>query len=463
MIWKNKTCFFLFSLLIFILSRFYFLYVFEFPFNADDAVFGLMGKYISENKDFPVFMWQAHYAGAISSYVFALFIKIFSFSPVFLGITMLLWEFVGALFFSILFDYPLRFFIPFFVIIPFKYNFLSTPYTECFTLAFISFYILKKIYEGNTSAKLLFLFGFLNGFGLYHQPIFMPFFVTSLIMSFKFLKKFKNRIWFESGFIVGISPLIVYNLFNEFTTAGRLGGIILSGTKSNVNLTILFENILNTFNFPFILMILFSLIVLSYFHKHDSFNKKLFLTLFVVSFIFYFFPGVRKARYLMPFFYASLGVITVALEYLKNQNAKFFLLLSSVFVIISTYSFFTFIKTKSYPDFKSVIHFLNEKQIKYCYSNYWTGYPITFISNEKIIVSPRINDRMGFYDRTPHYYKKVKNTQDKCFVISQDLSHVYNMLGMRIEKTKVKFEEYRIAGYYVVVFKYEGDDSIFLI
>ncbi len=452
---------FLLSLLLFIISRIYFIYLFNAPFNADEAVFGLMGKYISECKDFPIFMWQAHYSGTISSYVFAIFIKIFGFKPILLKIVMVLWEIMGVLFFSLIFKHSLMPYLPLFLIMPFKHTFLFTSYIESFSFAFASFYILKKIYYNELSKKALFLVGFLNGFGIYHHPIFIPFFITSVVMSFKFLKEFKNRIYFESGFIVGISPLIVYNLFKEFATVGRFGGIILSGTKSSVNLKVLFENIFDTFNFPFILVILFSLIVLFYFSKNDSFNKKLFFTLFVVSFIFYFFPGIRKARYLMPFFYASVGLIAVSLEYLKVQKNIFFLLLSFV-LIVSIYNFFTFVKTTTYPDFKSLISFLNEKQIKYSYSDYWTAYPITFLSNKDIIVSPRMNDRMGFYDRTPNYYQKVKNQENKCFIIPTKLYSFYDKLVMRLEKMKIKFRKYEIAGYYVIVFNYDKDDFIFL-
>ncbi|MGC9070317.1 MAG: hypothetical protein ACP5IO_03300 [Elusimicrobiales bacterium] len=457
--WINNRVF-LFSIFVFILSRLIFVIKFPAPFDADEAVFGLMGKYISEGKDFPVFMWYAYYSGTISSYIFAIFIKVFGFKPILLKITMMLWEVIGVMFFSLLFNYPIRSLIPLFMIMPFKYDFLYPSYLECFTIGFALFYIVKKIYNGNNSKRLIFLSGFLNGFGLYHQPLFIPFFLTSLVLSVKFLKEFKNRIWFEIGFVLGLLPLILYNLLNDFATVGRLGGIVIGGIKGSVNFVMLFKNIFNTFGLSFILTVFFSLIILLYFRRY-SFSRKLFLTLFIVSLIFYFSPGVRKTRYLMPFFYGSIGLVTLSFECLKDIKAR--LLLSSVFVIISTYNFSTFIKDITYPDFNSLVDFLNEKQIKHCYSDYWTAYPITFLSNENIIVSPRMNDRMGFYDRTPHYYQNLKNSKDKCFIIPFNLSYVYDILVMRLKKMKVGFKEYKVADNYIIMFRYEGDDSVFLI
>jgi len=43
--------------------------------DGDSAVFALMAKYIYELKEFPIFIWNAHYAGALPSYLGAFLFK----------------------------------------------------------------------------------------------------------------------------------------------------------------------------------------------------------------------------------------------------------------------------------------------------------------------------------------------------------------------------------------------------
>jgi hypothetical protein len=50
--------------------------------DGDSAVFALMAKYIYELKEFPIFIWNAHYAGALPSYLGAFLFTLFGVSAV---------------------------------------------------------------------------------------------------------------------------------------------------------------------------------------------------------------------------------------------------------------------------------------------------------------------------------------------------------------------------------------------
>jgi hypothetical protein len=79
--------------------RIVFIFTLELPVDSDEAVFGLMTKYIFDGKDYPIFVWKAHYVGTVSCYISALLWKIFGVSNYILRYTMITWEIVGIIFF----------------------------------------------------------------------------------------------------------------------------------------------------------------------------------------------------------------------------------------------------------------------------------------------------------------------------------------------------------------------------
>ena len=463
---KNNIIFFV-SFLLFILTRLFFVIKTNGFVSGDEAVYGLMGKYIMEFKDFPLFIWYGHYAGAISSYIAALVFKIFGISSHLYKMIMILWEFLGVLVFSYLFDKKIRVYIPLFFIIPLKGSFLFSPYVELPFLGISSYLIVKKIYEGLSYKSLFFVLGFLNGFGLYHQPMYFPFFLTSLFFVLKsdFIREFKKRIYLETGFITGILPLFVYNIINPFATIRRIGGMAVVGIggKSDCGLLNMINSICDYFGYGFVFIFLVSIVFIIFIKKDKSFPSRIGICSVIISFLFYLLPGVRKVRYLLPFFYSINIFVVLFSQILLDKNKKLFYAFIGLVVFIGFFKFNNYIKNFSYPDYKGLYYFLIEKNIKYAYSDYWTAYPVTFHSQEKIIVSPRLNDSMGFYDRTPWYYDLVKKENKKCFIFPENNLNLKEKLINRLNKMKIKYLIYSFNNFYIVIFNYEGDDSLFLI
>jgi hypothetical protein len=463
---KNNILFFI-VLLIFISTRLFFIIKTNGFVSGDEAVYGLMGKYIMEFKDFPLFMWGAHYAGTISCYILALFFKVFGVSSYVYKIIMILWEFLGVLVFSYLFDKKIRVYIPLFFIIPLEGSFLFSPYVELPFLGISSYLIIKKIYEGLNYKILFFLLGFLNGFGLYHQPLYFPFFLTSLIFVLKsdFIKEFKKRIYLETGFIVGIFPLFIYNLIHPFATIRRIGGMAVVGIggKSDYGLLNMINSIYDYFGYNFVFIFLISIIFIIFIKKDKSFIVKISLCSVLISFLFYLLPGVRKVRYLLPLFYSINIFVVLFSQILLDKNKKLFYAFIGLIFFIGFFRFNNYIKNLNCPDYKNLSYFLIEKNIKYAYSDYWTAYPVTFHSQEKIIVSPRLNDSMGFYDRTPWYYDLVKKENKKCIIFPKNNFYLKKKIMDKLEKVHIKYSGYLFDNFYVVIFNYEGDDSLFLV
>lgn len=456
---ESKTLF-LISFLVFILFRAYFLIKRDFPFNADEAVFGVMAKYILEGKEFPLFLWGNHYAGTISSYLIAFLFKIFGFNPAFLKIVALFWEACGVFFFSLLFNYPFRILLPLLLILPHSPTYLLISYIECFAIGACVFYLNKLVSEKDKSFLYLFLIGFLNGFGVYHQPIYIPFFITSLILLFRYkvLGYFKKRIAFELGFLFGFSPFILYNLQNSFASIRRLGGMFLGFSHST---TELFGDIINTFGFPLTLLVILSFVMLiRRFRYEKDFLVDVAVIFFVVSLFFLALVKFSKPRYTFPFIYASFLVVGTFVWFIKE---KYRWLVSSLLVFNSIYKFATFHLSFKSPSYNEVVDLLRSHKIKYGYSDYWTAYPITFLTNEDIIISPRLNDKSGFYDRTPHYYDKVKESERKCFIFSDRMEIEYKRFMDKLSLKKIAYEEYSIKDYKIVILKCRCDDSELLL
>jgi hypothetical protein len=463
---KNNIIFFVSSLM-FILTRLFFVIKTDGFVNGDDAVYGLMGKYIMGLKDFPLFMWGAHYSGTISCYILAFLFKIFGVSSYLYKMIMILWEFLGVLAFSYLFNKKIRAYIPLFFIIPLEGSFLFSPYVELPFLGISSYLIIKKIYEGLSHNSLFFILGFLNGFGLYHQPVYFPFFLTSLFFILKsdFIREFKKRIYLEIGFMTGILPLLVYNIINPFATIGRIGGMALAGIggKSNSGLSDMINSICNYFSYNLVFIFLVSIVFIIFIKKDRSFLGKISLYSVIISFLFYLLPGVRKDRYLLPFFYSINIFVVLFSQILWDKNKKIFYAFIILIFFVGLFRFEKYVNNFSYYDYRGLSYFLIEKNIKYAYSDYWTAYPVTFHSQEKVIISPRLNDSMGFYDRTPWYYDLVKKENEKCFIFPKNDLNLEEKLINRLNKMKIKYLRYSANNFFIVTFNYKGDDSLFLI
>ena len=130
-----------------------------------------------------------------------------------------------------------------FVFVPMRVMYYTNSalyYGELFTLGMISFFLLKTFIEKENKNKFLyFVFGLVNGFGVYHQPLYIPYFLTSMILFFKH-KLWRNkysRILIELGFLLGLLPLVVYNIQNLLATFRRLGGrlILSSSVESKIS------------------------------------------------------------------------------------------------------------------------------------------------------------------------------------------------------------------------------------
>jgi hypothetical protein len=471
---RNENLLFICSLTVFIAVRIFYLFKTGFIIDGDEAVFGLMAKRISELKDFPIFMWKAHYGGTFSCYILAALYKVFSVNQYSLKLLMVLWETLAVFFFSLIFNRK-RFYIPLFfaflspLILNFSTSFLG--YVESILFGFMLLYLFKKVL--NKGNKYLYFFtGFLNGFGLYSHPVFVPWFFASLYFIIKqnILKDSNKRIYIEFGFLAGFLPFIYYNIIHPFASVLRLGGRLVS--KSSVDVHQYLLNLLGAFNisFGYNIIVLFVLLLILI-HYHKSLKKNIIydviLFLFIVSFagfLISFEGSYSKARYLYPFYYSFVALSVIAFYHLYDIKKYFAVLFLSVYLFLGAVSFSKLGIDASSRNYNELISFLYRKDIKYCYSNYWISYPLMFYSDEKVTASPRLTDPAGFYDRAPDITDTVKKEQNKCLIFDDSMETYRNMLLRKLKLMNISYNEYYVSDKFdVFVFKYNGNDIDFLV
>jgi len=217
--------------------------------DADEAVFGMMAQGIEALKEFPIYCWEAHYAGAPVSYVAALIFHFFGPGFVQLRLAML----PAALFTPILFYFIYRkMFEPaeasvgalFLIFCPFlvlhhtmaAYGGYGETYLGTSLIILLSW----KIREDNVQthvSHLVFLLGFVCSFFFYLLFLVLPAIIAFALPSILRSEKHRNKtiLSFSLGSMIGVLPLIVYNIINSGGTLLRSAGRSLSVGREAIN------------------------------------------------------------------------------------------------------------------------------------------------------------------------------------------------------------------------------------
>ncbi|MEW6556965.1 MAG: hypothetical protein AB1349_06385 [Elusimicrobiota bacterium] len=112
------------------------------------------------------------------------------------------------------------------------------------------------------------------------------------------------------------------------------------------------------------------------------------------------------SRYLLPIYIS----VSLAISWILERLKKFSYLLAGILLCVYLgNSILAITKTwelhQSPHPYKHLIHLLNETKIKGGYADYWLAYYLTFLSQEKIIITPQQND----FVRNQSYSKYVQS------------------------------------------------------
>ena len=216
--------------------------------DADEAVFGLMALHILEGKDYPIYSWGAHYAGAMVSYLAALEYWAFgvgervlksatlpfvaSYLAVTYGLARSMFDDRTALVALLLAAVPPT--------VALDVSIKATggyPETLCFggLVLLMTFRLPSAVSESGGRHRNLFLLGFTGGFGFYILPLILPYLAVASL----FLLRHRRDVlghggwaWIAVGGMLGVSPMLIYNMQFHGATIVRLGSRVLDVSKA---------------------------------------------------------------------------------------------------------------------------------------------------------------------------------------------------------------------------------------
>lgn len=464
--------------------------------DADQAIFGMMAQKIASLEEFPIYCWEAHYAGAPVSYIAAVIFHFFGAGFVQLRIAMLFIVLPGFfLFYFIyrrLFDSQRAFIAVLFLIFcPFIVLNCTTAayggYGESFLGTALIILLSWKIRDQSMSIPIgasCFLLGLTCGFFSYIQflviPVVLAFAITILWMLGENRIKFFWR--FSLGGLIGIFPMIIYNLMTGGGTLTRGAAWMLLIGRDDIPaapLEVVRNIVLQkstylcgwfskaplmfgqyvmpdisghklqtaaglTLIIIFVVYIVFSLIESRkkgsncFYHRQVAFYMLVFV-------LFQWVVSLKADRHFMPlFFIIPIALFSLSERYsrLKKMSGVILLMLSA-FQVIGWNQAFSTPRFDSYP----VVKIMESRGIREFYASCWTGYPIMFLGEGKLIGSPSLLPfGEPFGDRRPQYTEQVRRSRKAAFVFGSGEESLEKEFLSFLKQHDIRYETMQADG-----------------
>jgi hypothetical protein len=113
------------------------------------------------------------------------------------------------------------------------------------------------------------------------------------------------------------------------------------------------------------------------------------------------------------------------------------------FNCIGTVSTFSDPPRKPYD---ALVNYLRGEHLKYGYTGYYTAYPVVFLSNEDIILSPRAGPI--FLDRYEPYSRQVDKTQNACYIFFSE-SRTDALFAQQLQRLNTEFKKVSVGAWNV--------------
>ena len=436
--------------------------------DADEAVFGMMAQAIGSMKEFPLYCWEAQYAGTLVSYIAALIFHFFGSGFIQLRLAML----PAAIITCVLYYHILRkLFGPnealvgglFLVFCPYLvlHNTMAAygGYGETYLGTCLIILLSWKTHQMNSTGKslyLTFILGLVCGFFFYLLFLVLPAIIAFAVSSiWKLEKKRKLSMFFYlCGCLIGSAPMIAHNIIVPSGTLLRAAGRAFNvGRESAVTAPVellqqiflqkllylrswlsIAPDMLGNYLMPETFGIwnlkiagIGLIIILGYFmiwalrNKRDAEEKSWYLKQFamfgIYLIIFQWVANLDQPRHLLPL----LMIIPVAIFALgENQNISKRAIMSLLVLMCGLQAVgWLEMGKRSLFDPAPLVVLMKEKGINTFYGSYWTTYPIMFASKGDIIGSPSLlpYDEI-FSDRRPKLSQQVRRSNSPAFLFA---------------------------------------------
>lgn len=327
--------------------------------------------------------------------------------------------------------------------------------------------------ENNSLVKIS-LFGFVCGLSLWIYQTVVIYFIIFFILAIPKLKSMRTMnfiVPFSLCFLIGSFPFVIFQIFHPLATAEVLSikffeveaseyykhgvvGSLLSGIISQMDPIFWINNcfllvggeidrLSDIFRFHNLIPILLGIIVLKFLFQHLKttwkFNLKNFegLDFLILFFIITFIVGHSKARYLLPCYILVVVIYSYFIVYIKKK--KWYVFFIALLLVANSIGTIGLLwngpgNIKSPRSYKKVIDFLEKEGLYYGYSGFYTGYPINFLSGERITISAKCGP--FFTDRYLRY-RKVVESADSVFYIFDNESTADKIFQEELSRLKI--------------------------
>lgn len=408
--------------------------------DSDDAICILISKHISEGKMPPVYFYGQTYQGTFVYHINALMFRIFGyfvFIPLLVAFFFYLGFIITQYFFfkELISSSYMSFILCLFYCLPVGYllalSFDTVYYSVVLFLGGLIMYLSLLINKKGEEAKIPYL-GYLLGLAFWIQPMIIHFALCSFILiAHNFRFKWKKYINFIIYFVVGILPVILYDISHNFATLEFVCSKTISQDASWDKLKTIIGNSAHLFTggkkllgHIFIILIFLGIVRIIY----QSIRQKRFLPENIFILFLAIFLGVYNfssctvdllfVRYLFPLYFA-LPFLLISVFFLLKKKIKY-LLMISVFIIILIFNMrdihkeFTIVKS-GHLHLKNVINSIEMTGEKYWAGDFWQVIRLTALSGERIIGYSHNHE--DYYPYTLLYYNCGDNQN---FLISKE-------------------------------------------
>jgi hypothetical protein len=427
---------------------------------GDVAVFALMARRILELKEFPAYIWLAHYGGTLSSYIAAILYRILGCSAFTYNIMWLLvsivWVVASFLLAKELLPKAGYLSALALLLMPasglFYFSLLGIAYGESLLFGSLILLLAARLGALNKEYKAhqYILCGFVCGIGLWVMPVTAPMILSILVMFAINDKKIFTSglfLFLVSGFIIGYIPSIIFNIQYPGAAMYRFLGRVLELDRSvlaspDVAKVVLGKalwrlstvpaslaqipymlykasGIINVLVFfvSFLLILKEEILSLSRTKKLSGIGLAAIYAI-LYSVFYAIFIGLPQIRYIIPLCLLMPLFAGKLLSDIAVKSKLVFTVLLAALLVENAIGINSLFMNKEVHHYKELTDHLASKNIRYGYSDYWLAYPVIFESGEKIIISPTLF-HPTFDDRRPEYTKEVEMSGETAFIIDR--------------------------------------------
>ena len=429
-----------------------------------------MAKHISEGREFPVYLWGAHYAGTLVSYLAAPLFRLFGFHPGWFAFTPLIFAFFTFVLLRKLAEELLDrrgtlaalliAAVPSYGILWLSL-FAGGCHSETLLFGTVILWFAAKFSKNRPEGSSFYLwFGVSCGVGLWLSPAVFPFILMALIIFFRRSRGFfltSSFAVFVVGFLMGHLPALFYAISHPTAAPMRLGGRILHLSRTDLEAGSAAANLARAIlwrisTIPRSLLqipistaalagipgaaLFFFALIRDFLHD----RRNLCGTTAACFILFYaLFVGETAPRYMLDL---CILMPIVLGGFLSSLAARTRLGAAALLILLLSFNVRDLVERISHANphhYRELSAWLMENGINRGYSDYWVSFPVIFHSGEEVLISPTLL-HPSFDDRLPAYTRDVASAPQIAYVIdNRSYPRLSERLALLLDRKGLKY------------------------